>query len=200
MKKIRRQDILGLAEYEKIRNESRKRVIDIKKKRRVALGDLVTLLFENRDTVLSQIQEMIRAEHIEDDGKILHEIETYNELIPDAGELSATLFIEMADPSRVQRDMDRFQGIDSGESLYLRWGYQKIFGRFETGRSNEKKLSAVHFIRFPFFSTGPSGDGEAEAKRLFDQGELELVSSHPGYPSIAVLSPELKVELIRDLE
>jgi hypothetical protein len=200
MKKIRRRDILDLAEYEKIRNDARKRVIDIKKIRRVALGELVTLVFENRDTVLSQIQEMIRAEHIEDDRKILHEIETYNELIPDAGELSATLFIEMADPSRIQREMDRFQGIDSGEALYLRLGHPKIFGRFETGRSNEKKLSAVHYIRFPLFSTGSSRVGVAEVKRLFDQGEVELVLFHPGYQSSAVLSPELKAELIRDLE
>ena len=55
------------------------------------------MVFENHDTVLLQIQEMLRTERITAEAGILHELETYNELVPGPGELSATLFVEIAD-------------------------------------------------------------------------------------------------------
>ena len=89
-------DIIGLERYEKMRDEFRRRIIELKQRRRVAVGDRITLVFENHDTVLFQIQEMLRAERIADVDRIREEIEVYNELIPAEGELSATLLIERA--------------------------------------------------------------------------------------------------------
>ena len=86
MKKIVLDDILGFSAYEKVRQEYRQQIIDKKKSRRVAVGDKVSLVFENRDTVIFQIQEMLRAERITDLDKIREEIAVYNELIPNPGE------------------------------------------------------------------------------------------------------------------
>jgi hypothetical protein len=97
MKKIALDDILGFSAYEKVRQEYRQQIIDKKKSRRVAVGDKVSLVFENRDTVIFQIQEMLRAERISDLDKIREEIAVYNELIPNPGELSATMFLEIED-------------------------------------------------------------------------------------------------------
>src|SRR5215470_102520 len=99
MNKVSLDDIMGISAYEKIRENFRRGIIDLKQKRRVSVGDRVSLVFENRDTVIFQIQEMVRAERIVDLDKIREEIEVYNGLIPDPGELSATLFLEIDHPN-----------------------------------------------------------------------------------------------------
>src|SRR5438067_456456 len=114
MKPLTVQDLLPADEYERRRNDFRKRIIELKEDRRIAVGDLVTLVFENRDTILFQIQEMIRAEHIVAAERIREEVETYNEQIPGPGQLSATLFIEITDSTSVKQTLNRFQGIDRG--------------------------------------------------------------------------------------
>src|SRR5439155_24871586 len=97
MKKIDRSEILPLGEYEKIREPFRKRVVDMKRARRLQLGAEMSIVFENHDTMLMQVQEMLRTERITNEKGIAHELETYNELVPNDGELAATLFIEIPD-------------------------------------------------------------------------------------------------------
>src|SRR5438067_11012436 len=103
MKPLTASDIKNLQDYELERPEFRARVIDLKNRRRVALGPLVTLLFENRDTVRFQVQEMLRVERIVKPDKVEHELEVYNELLPGPGEVAATLFIEITDQAEIQR-------------------------------------------------------------------------------------------------
>ena len=105
MQPVTIDQIAGLDRYERIREDFRRRIIDLKKQRRIAVGEFITFVFENRDTVLFQIQEMVRAEHITDIDKLREEIDCYNELIPRPGELFATLLIEYADPA--ERDVER---------------------------------------------------------------------------------------------
>ena len=123
MKKIDASELLDLTAYEKAREAMRAAIIELKKNRRVSIGDRVTLLFENRETVLFQIQEMVRTERIVDDAKVQDELDTYNALIPDPGELSATLFIEIPGIARMNHDeqiaaVNRFQGLDH-EAVFL---------------------------------------------------------------------------------
>ena len=199
MKKVERKDIVDQASYEQVREQARRRVIDLKKRRRVALGTQVSVLFENRDTVTSQIQEMMRTEHISDEEKILHEIETYNQILPEEGEVSATLFIEITDQDRIQEEMNRYRRIDSGETLYLQIGERKIYAKFDTGRSNEEKLSAVHYVRFPLRELLALKGGFSSFSNYFKKETVRLALNHPGSSGAAVLSPELKEELLRDL-
>jgi hypothetical protein len=97
MKKIEFGEILNIYEYEKVREQKRREIIEIKKKRRLFVGDLVHLVFENRDTVWFQIQEMIRAERMVRDEEIQQEIDIYNELIP---EKKSTVYIHVHRNSR----------------------------------------------------------------------------------------------------
>src|ERR1700733_11761094 len=97
MRPIERGEILGLAEYEQVRERFRTRVIEQKKRRRVQVGPKTSAVFENRDTVLLQIQEMLRTERITRPAAVQHELDTYNELVPAADELSCTLMIEIPD-------------------------------------------------------------------------------------------------------
>src|SRR5262249_31331659 len=155
MKKIELEDVKNLYEYEKVRDAVRRDVIALKARRRIAVGDRLSLLFENRQTVLFQIQEMIRAERIVADDRVQEEIDVYNELIPGPGQLSATLMIEIEDRDRIKPELDRFMGIDSGQHVWLQIGRDfAIPGQFEAGHSKEDKLAAVHFVRFALPEAG----------------------------------------------
>ncbi len=189
MNKVALADIVGNAAYEKVREKSRQRIIELKQRRRIAVGDKVTLVFENRDTVIFQIQEMMRAEKISDLDKIREEIEVYNELIPAPGELSATLFLEIEDQTHLRDDLLKFLGID--EAVFLKVGSHSIHARFEEGHSKEDKISAVQYVKFPF----PESAIEA-----FVKGEkAELVIDHPNYQARALIEPNTRQSLAADL-
>ena len=100
MRKLTVDDIVDHRAYERERDEFRARIIAMKKRRRIALGDLLTIVFENTDTMRFQVQEMARAERMLTDEADRDEVATYNELIPDDGELSGTLFVELTDDER----------------------------------------------------------------------------------------------------
>ncbi|MEW6682225.1 MAG: DUF3501 family protein [Nitrospirota bacterium] len=192
MLKVHRSEVKSLPEYERVREQSRREVIALKKKRRVALGECVSLVFENRRTVTHQIQEMMRTEHLYDENQILHEIETYNRLIPGPNELSATLFIEVDDPQAIKPTLDRLRGIDNGRSLFLRVGdLPPIYAAFEAGHSNEEKISAVHYLRFALDAKSQEG--------LRSGAPAALVMDHPRYQAETALSDETRRQLIQDL-
>ena len=189
MNKITLDDILGFAAYESVRQEFRQDIIEKKKLRRVAVGDKVSLVFENRDTVIFQIQEMLRAERITDLDKIREEIAVYNELIPNSGELSATMFLEIEDQTHLRDELLKFLGIDEAVSLNI--GGHSLRACFEEGRSKEDKISAVQYARFPF---------SANARQAFIAGvQAVLAIDHPNYRAQALLTSEQQKSLAQDL-
>jgi hypothetical protein len=119
MKKVSLDEIVGLERYEQIRPEFRRRTIEMKKTRRVPVGDRVTFVFESHDTMLFQIQEMLRAEHTVDIEAIREELEVYNALVPDAGELSSTMFIEITESDMIRESLLRFSGVDRAVSMHV---------------------------------------------------------------------------------
>jgi hypothetical protein len=192
--KIKLDDVKNLYEYEKVRDAVRRETIALKARRRVAVGDRLSLLFENRLTVLFQIQEMIRAERIVADERVQDEIDVYNELIPGPGELSATLMIEIEDKQRIKPELDRFMGIDEGDHVWLQIGHGDaswaVSGLFEAGHSKEDKLAAVHFVRF---AVPPA------ARAALAVGPAAIAVEHPNYRARTELSAELRAALTEDL-
>ena len=184
-------DITNLHEYELERADFRRRVIELKSRRRIALGPSMTLVFENRDTVRFQIQEIVRVERIVRPEKVQHEVDVYNELIPGPGQVAATLFIEITEEARVQEVLDRFIGLDQPGRLVLVVGSTRFSALFAPGQSREDRISAVHYIRFPL---GPDG------RRALESGaEAALEVAHGEYRARQVLSKETVAELIADL-
>jgi hypothetical protein len=190
--RIRLGDVVNFFEYEKVREDRRRRVIALKQKRRVQVGPYLSFVFENRETLLFQIQEMCRAERIIDDARVQDEIDVYSALLPGPGELSATLFIEIADKDQIKPVLDRFMGIDVGRHVWLETAGLRVPGIFEAGHSDEEKgkLAAVHFVRFAF---------STEAMTAFRSSAVDLVTDHPAAPARARLSEETKAELLTDL-
>jgi hypothetical protein len=191
MRKITLTDIKPLAEYEAMRDAMRRHVIDIKKRRRVPVGDSVSLLFENRETVLYQIQEMVRAEHITSPEAIQDEIDTYNRSIPEDAELSATMLIELTDSDSIRAEMDRLVGIN--EHVRLRIGSEHVVpGVFEPGWSREDRVAAVQYVKFPL------EPAQREAFRS-SQEPVSIELDHPNYRAVAQLDQAVRQTLASDI-
>lgn len=143
-------DLLNIIEYEKVRNEYRRDILDHKKDRRISLGPHITVTFENVRTMKFQIQEMMRAERMVHDEQIQEEIDIYNSLLPKESSLSATLFIEVTDEALIKPVLNQFIGLTYGETVYIKAGDHKVYAKFEEGREEEDRISSVHYIQFPF--------------------------------------------------
>jgi len=193
MRPLTKEDVIPSDEYERGRDSFRQRIIELKRRRRISVGDKITLVFENRETIQFQVQEMLRAEHIGDPVKIQEELDVYNALIPRDGELSATLFIEITDSGRVQEDLDALQGIDRGRVVGLKAGPHTVYGEFEGGRSKEDKISAVHFVAFR-----PSSEWTKELSR--GNGPTSVAVEHPRYRQEANVPAEMREEWLADLQ
>jgi Protein of unknown function (DUF3501) len=193
MKPLTQSDLLSHADYEAQRPAYRQKIIALKKRRRIEVGPLVTLLFENRKTLKSQIQEMVRAERIFDESKIQDELDVYNAILPQPGELSATLMIEITDDDRIKTILDSFQGMDRSDTLSIRVGNEAVYAQFEEGHSKEDKISAVHFIRF---STPETFANLLRA----DGAKASIHITHENYVKEAKVPDELREEWLKDLK
>lgn len=190
-KKVSLDEILGLDRYERERDDFRRRIIALKKKRRVSVGDRVTFVFENHDTMLFQIQEMMRAERIADLDKIRDEIEVYNALVPDPDQLSATLLIEITGSDRIREELVELIGIDEAVVLEIDDRFE-IPAEFESGHSKEDKLSAVQYVRFRF------EPGEREAF-LRPEAPARIAIRHRNYAHTADIEAAVRASLAQDL-
>ncbi|MBA0914568.1 MAG: DUF3501 family protein [Nitrospiraceae bacterium] len=185
-------DILPIAEYEQQREQVRAQIIALKQRRRISLGPLITLVFENRETLRFQTQEMIRVEQILSPHKIQEELDGYNALMPGPGELSATLLIEITEPERMKEWLDVFMGLDHGETVAIGAGGEQAVGLFEGGHSHETKISAVHFVRF-----APTAAMTAAFADLHQP--VTLTVHHRAYHAEAPVPGSLREEWLKDL-
>ena len=191
MKKIVMENLMGLGAYEKARAQFRREIIEYKNRRRLPIGERVSLLFENRKTVIFQIQEMLRTERITDLDKIREEVETYNTLVPEANELSATLMLEIEQQEKLREELLKFMGID--EAVFLKIGEgHTIHAVFEEGHSKEDKISAIQYVRFRF---------TPQAREAFVACREEAwgVIDHPNYRARAKIWDAMRQSLIQDL-
>jgi len=194
MKKIQIPDLKNLHEYELIRDDWRKDIIAVKARRRVLVGPAMSFVFENRLTVLNQIQEMCRAERIVKPEAVQAECDVYNELLPDPGEVAATLFIEIPKIEDVQPALDRLIGLDDGKRLWLEIGGTRAYAAFIEGQGREDRIAAVQYVRFPV----GSGEGVREALRN-PSVPVAIVVDHANYKARAEISAQTRGELADDL-
>jgi len=194
MKKIEAADLKNLHEYELIRDDWRKDVIAVKARRRVLLGPTMSLVFENRLTVLNQVQEMCRAERIVRPEAVQAEIDVYNELLPGPGEVAATLFVEIPKIEDVQPGLDRLIGMDDGKSIWLEVGGSRAYAQFLEGQGRQDRIAAVQYVRFPV----GGGDGMRDAL-LNPSVPVAVVIDHPNYRARTEVSAETRRELANDL-
>lgn len=186
---ITRRDIKGPALYGPIRDDFRKRVIELKRSRRVLVGDRVALVFENRHTLTLQIEEMCRAENLTRDDQIEAEIEVYNELMPTETSLSATLFIELPTDMDPLKALNELVGLD--EHVILHIGPHSIRAAFEPGRATGERISAVQYTRYPLTA-------EARAALLAPGTPLAIEIDHPAYRHRTECAEALRASLAGD--
>ena len=191
-RKLTLDDIADLREYERRRSETLAGIISLKKRRRPQVGPHVSLLFDNKETILSQIHEMVRAERILNDEGLQVQLDTYNPMIPDPGTLSATLLLELTDDDQLREWLPKLVGIET--HVLFEFGDHVV--RCVVDEAHREQLTredvtaAVHFIRFEFAPEEVSDWGN---------GPVVLRIDHPEYDHSTTLSEEMVEELATDL-
>ena len=192
-------DIADQRAYERERDAFRARVIAVKKLRRVSVGPIVTLTFESRLTMRFQVQEMARAEKMLSDQQIQHELDVYNRLLPAAGELSATLFLELTSEEELRTWLPALVGVERYCELRIGSGTATDIVPSTPDQEHEANLtrpettSAVHYVRFRL---------TASQVAAFGSQPVCLAVSHPAYPGGLPgtwLSEATRAELAADL-
>ncbi len=189
MRKLTMADIKDLREYERERDEFLAEIIATKKRRRIPIGDLTTIVFENAATMRFQIQEMARAERMLRDEQIAHEVETYNELIPGDGELSGTLFIEIDDDESLNYWLPRL--VDIQDHVHIAVGDEVVTGRPEDVErlTRPDTTTTVHYLKFAL---------TPQQQQAFGDGPVRVLIDHPEYEAATTLTAEQRDELVGD--
>jgi hypothetical protein len=131
--------------YETMRGDERRRVAELKRFRRVHLGDALALVFENRDTIRSTLEEALRTERIDDPDRVAGEVGAFNAVVPAPGELTAALFLEVADPADLNAAALRLDGVE--ETVYLEVAGTRVWGVPEAV-SPPGESALAHYLRF----------------------------------------------------
>jgi hypothetical protein len=193
MFKLSRADLLTLEAYAKARPAMREQVIAHKKDRSIALGDHVTLMFEDALTMRYQIQEMLRVERIFEEAGIQDELDAYNPLIPDGSNWKATMLIEYPDVAERQDMLARLKCIE--DKLWVQAaGQSKVYAIADEDmeRANAEKTSAVHFMRFELDA--------ASIQAIKAGAAIAIGVAHPEYTAqIAALPEATRNSLAQDL-
>jgi hypothetical protein len=194
VKPLSQGDLVDIETYERVRDGYRERVMAHKQARRVSVGPNVSLVFEDRETLRYQIQEMARVEQTRDPEKLQVEVDVYNELIPREHELSATLFIEIPELDEIKPQLMRMVGIDEHVTIGLdastEFGPVVIRAQFDERQIEADRISAVHYIRFSF---------TAEEAARFIEGPAFVRITHENYHHEIELRPEVRESLANDL-
>jgi hypothetical protein len=194
MTKLTLDDITDLRAYEREREEFRSRVIELKRRRRVHVGPFVTFVFENRDTIRFQIQEMARVEKIISDEGIEAELRAYNPLIPEPGHLSATMFIELTTDAELREWLPKLVGVE--RSIELRLGpdgarVPSVPDADHAAQLTREEITAsVHYVGFAL------SPAQIDA---FAEGPVVLALTHPEYEHGTELDESTRAELLSDL-
>ncbi|MDA8386520.1 MAG: DUF3501 family protein [Actinomycetota bacterium] len=194
--KLTLHDIADLREYERERDAFRRRIIALKAIRRVDLGPIISLTFENRETILFQIQEMARAEKMTKDAQIEEELAVYNPLIPGPGQLCATLFLELTSKEQLMEWLPKLVGIETSLEVVIDSPDGDIVVPCQVEESHEEQLTrpdvtaSVHYIRFNL------PDEAAAAMRRAKR--VEILSTHHRYPYGTELSLDAIASLVAD--
>jgi hypothetical protein len=193
MPKIQPDSLMTLEAYARSRKEFRAKVMAHKRDRTIALGDHVTLIFEDELTIRYQVQEMLRIERIFEEDGIRGELDAYNPLIPDGRNFKATMLIEYTDVDERKRALARLKGIEA--RVWVRVdGFQRVLAIADEDleRETEEKTSSVHFLRFELT--------EEMARSLKQGAGLAIGVDHPEYRAeVAAVPSAIRSSLAGDL-
>ncbi|MGH7780804.1 MAG: DUF3501 family protein [Candidatus Binataceae bacterium] len=192
MKPITFEETLAMADYDRVRDRLRPLFIHEKERRRLAVGSHLTLIFENPQTVWYQVQEMLRSERMEAREAIQHELDTYNELLPAADALSATLMIEYSEVAERDAALRRLLGFE--QHMWIVIGDRRARAIFDTRQMNDERISSVQFVRFP-----TAGVDAEQFLDLARAGKCAIETDHPSLAARAAITGPLAASLAEDL-
>lgn len=185
------EDIMAPADYARVRQAERQRLIALKRHRRISIGPVATAYFENFDTIRHQVHEMV---HIERGGpeQVHEEIGAYGSLVPNGRELVATLMVEIDDPVRRRRVLGRLGGFE--DTVWIEVGGHTVRAVPETDLDRttaDGKASSVQFLHFPF-------PGEVITAFSAAGARVTIGIGHGEYQHMAVMPEAMRAALSAD--
>lgn len=185
--------VLDLSAYAAQRTAARDRMIPLRRGRRLRLGDMLVVEFENADTLTYQVQEMLFTEGITDEAEVAHELDAYARLLPTSHQLTATMFVELADPASVREELARLTGLQ--RALRIEVGGQVAPGTEIAGPDEDEPSEStysVHFLRFTFDDAGRDAFRDPSVPAT-------LVVDHPAYADDVPIAGDVRLALLADL-
>ena len=158
MRKLMREQVVDYQTWTDIREQELAKILPVKAARRMHLGPALTFLFENRETVRWQVQEMMRVERIVREKDIAHEIETYNELIGGEGEIGSCLLVEIDDPAERARKLREWLALPGHLYAEIEGG-ERVRPIVDARQVGEDRLSSVQYLKFPVRGQTPVAIG-----------------------------------------
>jgi hypothetical protein len=192
-RKLTLADIADVRAYERERDSVRAEVIETKRRRRLSFGTVLTLMFENRLTMRYQIQEMARVEKLVTDEDIQVELDIYNAMIPEPGQLCATLFLELTSDEQMHIWLPKLVGIESSVLIALPNGDKVrsvVDEKHAAGLTRTEVTAAVHYLRWEL---------TPEQVESFASGPIQVEIDHPEYLEVVELLDSTRDQLLGDL-
>lgn len=180
-------------QYAQVRPGARDRMIELRARRRIRLGDRLLVEFENAETLAYQVQEMVYAEGITDPAEVRAEVAAYSRLLPNSHELAATLFVELDDARSAREELSRLRGIQHRLAVVVgehRVSAVELPGPEEDGPAEE--TYSVHFLRFRF---------DDESRDAFRDPDIQakLAVEHAEYADEVPITGATRRSLLADL-
>lgn len=185
---VQRADIVDFMTYEDTRDRTRPVALAAKERRRVRLGEHLTFAFENHETLRYQIQEVMRVERLVREADVLAEIDNYNRLLGEPGDLGCVLMIGIADAVERRTLLEQWRQRLLVEHLYVRLGDGSVVRpQFDESQIGDDRLSAVQFLRFPVRGRPPAAIGvDQAASAPLLESEVQLTADQ-----VAALADDL---------
>ena len=192
-RKLTLDDIADVRAYERQRDAVRAEVIETKRRRRLSFGTVLTLMFESRLTMRYQIQEMARVEKLVTDEDIQVELDIYNAMIPEPGQLCATLFLELTSDDQMHVWLPKLVGIETSVLIVLPNGDKVrsiVDEQHAAGLTRTEVTAAVHYLCWEL---------TPEQVESFASGSVQVEIDHPEYLEVVELLDSTRDELLGDL-
>jgi hypothetical protein len=176
------------AAYEGVRGEERHRISELKRTRRVRLGETLALVFENRDTIRSTLEEALRTERIDDPERVAAERAAFNAVVPVQGELAAVLFLEVDDPADLGAAAADIEGVE--QNVFLEVAGARVRGVAEAVAPPGESAPA-HYLRFVL--------DDRERAAVLSGSPIAIGADHPNLTVLVQLDDEQRQSLAADL-
>lgn len=182
-------ELLSPEEYAEVRDAQNLAAIKMESRRRISTKTF-SFLFECKELIINQIQEMIYLENIHSASGIEELIEAYSDLLPGDDVLSVSMFIEFESERQMLRLMKELTSVE--DRVYLVFDDHELKAQPEPGRSTDSLESSLQYLKFVFSKSDISAFKECR--------KCTIEVKQKGFEEIAKIPEQLLSDIKNELK